>query len=121
MELFNKSIFKFLFFDQYLNNGKGELSTVICKDFNLYMTKLNFENSSNTNHIALQEFKNIFNDINNYQEQLNLFLDSLENSSNGFLIPNQFLLLSGLSSTTVIISVVIGQVIVVIFFISLYA
>jgi hypothetical protein len=74
IELFNKSIFKFLFFDQYLNNGKGENPNIICHEFYLYMMKLDFRYSSN----LIEQFKYIFSNLTNYQEKLDEYLILLE-------------------------------------------
>ena len=80
LELFNKSIFKFLFFDQYLNNAKGNTSRIICQEFNFYMDKLRFSHNTNTNNHALQQFKVMFNGRTNYQKFVDIYLKSLEDT-----------------------------------------
>jgi hypothetical protein len=48
-------MFKFLFFDQYLNNSKGESQNKICEDFVNYFKKLKFD----------YKYDNFFNDFDN--------------------------------------------------------
>ena len=96
--IFEKSLFKFMFFDQYLNNNGGEDPIKICNDFcnygfNKLTTIPNIENTINDikNIDYMKIFLELFSDPNNYHNKFTEYVSNIDNIKN----LKFFLLLSG--------------------------